>query len=457
MKRKISFAAAYLCLLSLLTLGCWELCFAPREERISQAENRMLRAFPSLTAGSLADGSFMEDFEGFLSDAFPARDGVIGVSKKLLSVFGEETEEEENAARREELGAGGDELPAPEAEPLPAQTGTEAPAAGDVPAPEASAEPAEGALPASRDAALWMVGLDGSIQVQEKYPAANISRLAQVLNLYRDALDEDGQVHFINVPVSYMGKYLFYHRMSGWGCDLDEVLRPLVKEGVYIYDVTDFFGDAVYTEPLYSLAGDHHWYPRGAWRTAEVMTEAQGLPPLDYYEYLYRLESDFRGKPLTRAQLESIPAATAARDIQVMVPVSPVESYIVKRLTELSPSAYMDDNRIEHYGIWLGGRRGPYRLFVTGFHTGRNALVIGDSFYHAFLPYMTPYYDRILAMDPRDEMYNPNTVGPDISTYMRQYDIDDIYFVTCTYTSVNGNVFQDRLERHLYEDSAAAG
>lgn len=458
MKRKISFAAAYLCLLSLLTLGCWELCFAPREERISQTENRMLRAFPSLTAAALADGSYMEDFEGFLSDAFPVRDGVIGLSKRMLSVFGGETEEEENAARREALGAGGEELPVPAEEPAPARPAAQVPAADPAPAPAApvSDAPADPALPAPRDAALWMVGLDGSIQVQEEYPYANIAHLARVLNMYRDALAEDGQVHFINVPVSYMGKYLFYHRMSGWGCDLDEVLRPLVKEGVYIYDVTDFFGDAVFTEPLYSLAGDHHWYPRGGWRTAAVMTENQGLVPLDYYEYLYRLESDFRGKPLTRSQLESIPVAVAARDIQVMVPISPVESYIVKHLTELSPSAYMDDNRIEHYGIWLGGRRGPYRLFVTGFHTGRNALVIGDSFYHAFLPYMTPYYDRILAVDPRDEMYNPNTVGPDISTYMRQYDIDDIYFVTCTYTSVNGNVFQDRLERHLYEDSAAA-
>ena len=108
----------------------------------------------------------------------------------------------------------------------------------------------------------------------------------------------------------------------------------------------------------------------------------------------------------------------------------------------------------------LRRRSQPLDILAAGCSAGhlrRTALVIGDSFYHAFLPYMTPYYDRILAMDPRDEMYNPNTVGPDISTYMRQYDIDDIYFVTCTYTSVNGNVFQDRLERHLYEDSAAAG
>ena len=56
-----------------------------------------------------------------------------------------------------------------------------------------------------------------------------------------------------------------------------------------------------------------------------------------------------------------MPANKRMGDIEVMLPLTPVESYIVYDRTELEPSAYLDDWKIEHYGIYLGGRRGPLR------------------------------------------------------------------------------------------------
>lgn len=449
---------AYLCLLSLFTLGIWELGFAEKESRMSQSENRMLQGFPAFSPAAVRSGEFMTEFDAFLSDAFPRRDGIVGLSESILGFFGGETEEDKDAARQAAMEAEGAVMEEPsDSGPGPA---TPAPTAAPVdrePVPEEVPEAEPITEVRAEDAAIWMIDFDGGIDVQEAYPIENLRALAQTLELYRDALPGDGQVHFINAPTSYMVRYLFYQRKAGWDSDLDEVLQSLVGERIYIYDETEILGDAVYDRPVYSFYGDHHWFPTGAWMTAQAMLERQGLVSTDYYEYLYRLASDFRGDPYTREQLEVIPVEAAARNIQVMVPLSPVESYIVTHLTEREPSAYMEDNRIEQYGIYLGGRRGPYRLFVTGYHTGRNALVIGDSFYHAFVPYLTPYYDNILAVDPRDDTYNHITIGPDISTYIEEYGIDDIYFVTCNYTSVNGYVFQDRLARYLYEDSAANG
>ncbi|MBR6115336.1 MAG: hypothetical protein IKQ10_09200 [Oscillospiraceae bacterium] len=478
MKRPFSFAVAYLCLLSLLTLGVYELAFTDRGERLSQSENRILQPFPALSVSSVLSGRFMEEFDGFLSDAFPRRDDMVRFSKSALALFGGESEEDENAAAKAALEAEeiAVEEPAPTAE-VPAETAAEpaetaAPAEAAVPAAAPSAAPGteSGAEPEALagdgegpdteiiteagegGASLWLIGLDGAVEVQEAYPAANLRTVADMLELYRDALPADGEIHFINAPVSYMWKSLHYGRKLGWGCDLDEVLQDMVGERIYIYDVTEILDESTYNKPVYSMVGDHHWFPMGACMTVAAMARTQGLVPTDYYEYLYHTHYDFKGKPYTKEQLEAIDVEAAARNCQTVIPVTPVDSYIVKRLTELSPSVYMEDNRFVQYGIYLGGRRGPYRLFVTGYHTGRNALVIGDSFYHAFVPYLTPFYDNILCTDPRDEMYNYNTVGPNISTYIREYGIDDIYFVTCTYTSVNGYVFQDRLARHLYED-----
>lgn len=451
MKHRLSFALTYACLLCLLTIGIWELGFAPREERLSVTENRMLQGMPVFSPSAALSGSYMEEFEAFLSDAFPGRDAAIAASMRVMDVFGEVSEEERSRTEQAELEAEGGEqvILLPVQEPVGAEESEAAAPAG----PEQTAQPREESRGAgeARDASLWIVDNSGAVKVQEAYPRQNILRLAEVLNDYAQVLGPDGSVQFLNVPISYMGNMQVSHRASGWGCDLDEVLRGLVAGNVYVYDVTDIYGDAIYNEPLFSQAGDHHWYPRGAWRAVCAELETQGLVPTDYYEYLYRLESDFRGKPRTQAQLENIPLDTAARDIQVIEPLTPVESYMVQNVTELTPSVYMEEARFPHYGIYLGGRRGPYRLFVTGYHTGRNALIIGDSFYHAFLPYLTPYYDRILALDPRDEVIRRAPVGASIEGYIRAYDVKDVYFVTCTYTSVNGYVFQDRLAKLLRE------
>ena len=52
-------------------------------------------------------------------------------------------------------------------------------------------------------------------------------------------------------------------------------------------------------------------------------------------------------------------------------------------------------------------------------------------------------------------MYRGDIRGS-IRDYMEEYDISDVYFVTCSYTSLDGYVFQDRLERLFDNDFAAA-
>ena len=97
----------------------------------------------------------------------------------------------------------------------------------------------------------------------------------------------------------------------------------------------------------------------------------------------------------------------------------------------------------------LGGAKGPYRLFETGFHTGRRALIISDSYAFAMAYYLFPFYDDILQTDLRHANYDVPGVGASIRQYMRQYEIDDIYLVTCHWTSLNGPVFSWRLEEYL--------
>ena len=175
-----------------------------------------------------------------------------------------------------------------------------------------------------------------------------------------------------------------------------------------------------------------------------------GYPAQGYFDYKYRLASAFRAEPLTPEQL--MMTNVNQGNWQVPVPVTPVESYILRYMTQRTPSNYLESDLLKGYGLYLGGKQRPWRLFETGFHTGRTALVIGDCFYHAFVPYLTPYYDRVLATDLRYDMYIPKVAGGSIRQYMEMYGVNDVYLIMCSYTSLNDYVYQDRLELYLNTD-----
>ena len=88
MKNYLRLAENYALLLASLTLGLFLLLFAPKDGGVSETENRRLQAFPEPNASALASGEFMEEFEGYLSDAFPAREKLIALSDALTGLFG---------------------------------------------------------------------------------------------------------------------------------------------------------------------------------------------------------------------------------------------------------------------------------------------------------------------------------------------------------------------------------
>ncbi len=444
MKHRASFIAAYICLLSLLTLGAGLLITAPREERLSQRENRMLQGFPVPGVENVLSGAFMEEFESWLSDGFPGRDAAVDFSEAVMGLFGDR-ETDVRQALAEQVSN-----PPEDANDLPASAVT---AAADGESAEAAPVTEEADAPAAdtaRDAAIWMVAADGSVHVEESYPAENLLHIAEVLEEYRECLPEDGRILFVNAPVSMQGNAITdTGEYADWGCSVDEAMQPMVDQRIRIFDPMDILRPYLGKENLFS-SYDFHWHIEGAYRVAEAMVAETGYSPIDFWEFMYKLQYEFYEDPYTPEQLQSMTPARENRLIPQKT--SPLESYIVKNMDQLYTSVYMEDDKFGGYGIYLGGRRPPMRLFVTGYHTGRNALVIGDSFFHAFLPYLTPYYDQILALDPRDDMYKRQQVGGSIRQYMEKYDIGDIYFVFCNYDSLNSDIYQDRLELHLNTD-----
>ena len=439
MKKYLRFAENYILLLASLTLGLFLLFFAPKDGGVSDAEMRMLQAFPELSAASLASGSFMDEFEGFLSDAFPAREEMIAISDAMMALFGRtDADEEAKKLFDEEEGLAGDEAP----ETLSAADEPQSQAAEELPADR----PESGTAAKARAAALWQERADGRRVKVESYSAERVAYVAEVLDKYRAALPEDGNIFFINVPASDMMNPVYdEHRFTSWGDSLADALQPLVAPGVRVYSPAAVLRPFENEGPMFSN-GDYHWYVKTAWRTSNAFLTDLGYAPSGFYDYKYYLRYSLKNGPYTPEQIRSM---TLERE-NLMVPLilSPVKTSLVRNLTERTPSDVYDF-RHTGYTMYLGGAKGPYRLFETGFHTGRRALMISDSYGFSMMYYLFPYYDSVLQTDLRSANYGKGGVGASIRRYLQEYEVDDIYLVTCHWTSINGSVFSWRLESFL--------
>ena len=431
----------HLCLLSLLCLGVYELFFVDKGERMSESENRMLSAFPSLSVAALADGSFMSGFETFLSDAFPFRDdaaafhdGVMGLV--AVSDDGPETgvvEDERLWEQSEEQEAAFQQLIESE---QPAGT------ADDADAAKPAGETAE-----ARDVHVWLERQDGTQEILFTYPAESMRSFAEILDRYRAKLPEDGHLYFFSPQVAEIANNIIGKtKYTDWGTDLVDALQPLVGEGITIVDDMAILSPYLNNSktPLYPTK-DYHWHAIAASLTADRLMELQGIAPADYDQYCYYLSYRHDGIAYPTDKLAQM--SYGAETIEIMSAISPAESYFLNYITGRQRTTFtMSEGG---YVGFLGGHKGPWRLVEGGFHTGRNALIVGDCFTIPLIPYLAPYYDQIISTDVRDNFYSVPLSGGNIGDYIAAYDVDDIYVVWSTNARFYSDNIQSRMSAYL--------
>ena len=444
MKKRFSFVCIYLCLLTLLVCGAAELLSPDKGERLSESENRMLAAFPALSVSSVADGSFMSGFESYLSDAFPFRDGAASFHDGVMGLVsipddGPATgvvEDDRLWDQSEEQEAAFQQL----LEEERAEFGGESPAAVETAQPAAVSEDVH-------DVTLWLERADGTRETLFRYPADAMVSFAGILNRYRAKLPEDGRLYFFSPQVSDVANNIIGRdKYVGWGTDLVEVLQPLVDDGVVIVDdlaiLQPYLNDA--PSPLYPTE-DYHWHAIAASLTADALMTAQGLAPVDYDQYRYWLSFRHDNRAYTTEELAGM--NYNRETIEIMSAISPAGSYFLNDLTERQRTTFtMSEGG---YVGFLGGHKGPWRLVEGGFHTGRNALVVGDCFTIPLIPYLAPYYDQIISTDVRDNFYSVYLAGANIGDYIAAYDVDDIYVVWSTNARFYSDNIRSRMSAYL--------
>jgi len=489
-KNRGSFLIALWWLTACLCLGVLLGLLAPRQSRPSEDENRMLAGFPELTQETLLSGDFFAGIEDFLSDGFFARAEVIDFTDSVLEIFNRQTEEQrqmqeeaetnlqlqadagdwEGESWEEEAEEAVEEpVATPEPTPSPSPTPTAAPTATPTfeptPTPEPTEEPVaavtQTALPTATPAPTAeptatpspvpsptpaptasprvIVPLDPKAEYtlelivdEEKtsqvysYSAENVSVFAQNLNDLRAMLPEDGEVHYLHVPVAAVGRRLTIRKSEfiGWESTMEEALATQVVEGVNVHDVPAILNDAlVRKEDLYYYT-DHHWTPLGAWYAVNHIMQQRGYPGIPYEEYQYTSRILDRDK-------------VGREDwLHLLHPLSPTHSYVLTHLTEETELAFMHYKSTSYTG-YINNTRTPWRRFDTGFGSERKALLISDSFGNVFLPYLLPYYGTVHMTDLRGSYFDEKEAGGTFRELVAYHGIDDIYVVLSTSNGIN--------------------
>lgn len=446
MKHRISFIAAIWWIIICLIAGIFLMGVSDKESRISETENRMLQGFPRLSLRTIFNDEFTAGFESFLSDAFFGRDEVVTFTNGLLNTLSVASVDENMAMEAIEMEAElqtgnlriegakeeiAEEIPAEaEAADIPgvvemsADSGDLTVEEEDAPEEEVKIVLEEGRVPITdKNSFLYYKLTDGSLMRNYTYEKSKISTYADTLRIMQTYLPADGSICFAQVPMASMANRWVYQQdeFAGWGSTVELMLENCLEgtERIHVFNTYAILEPYVAGKTPMFYHTDHHWTAEGAYKVFEKMMETLGMPVIPYDEYDYKA-------------IRSQKSKNGYHDtFNALYPLLPSQSLVMTSKNKFKQIDLMN-YKTTTYRCFMNNTQLPWRKVITGANTGRNALVLCDSFGNVFTPYLLPYYNEVHMADFRYGSYSEREVGGSIGEMIRKYGIDDVYIITST-------------------------
>lgn len=322
--------------------------------KISQTENRVLTQRPRLSVASLQTGTFMEQYETYLSDQFVGRDFWENLSISLKRIGG----------CRENNGV---------------YLGSKNQLMEDVVVPD------KDNLNANLDAVNAFARNYPDIPVS----MAIVPTAASVWSNKLPALAE----------VANQQSYI-------------RSVQRAVEENVGWIDATASLQEHVEEEIFYKT--DHHWTSLGAYYVFKGCGTAMGIQSDTASNFTpYAVSTTFNGM----LSSESGFARGEKEEIDIYVPVGENISVIVNYVEEqVKRTSLYDSSKLEtknQYEVFLGGNS-PLIDIRTTANSSRKLLLFKDSYANSFIQFLTPYFREIVVVDPR---YYGGTAEDLVTTY----------------------------------------
>ena len=318
---------------------------APKKE-FSESENRALAQFPELSLETVFSGEFESDYETYLSDQFPGRDGWIGLK----------TDAERAMLRQDSK----DIYFAEDGYLIEKHTGS----------------------------------------FETDLAEENIRSLAAFFETYKEAYE--GHLTAMVVPNAVD---ILRDKLPPYAAPYDQELylnqiREALPDGVW-FDTSSILREHKDEELYYRT--DHHWQTKAAFYIWQAWAQEQGFSRPEEEDYTVETVTEaFEGTIQSKLGIDVQPDS-----IQIYEQKDD-PFYTVDRGTgEESYSVYEREalNTKSKYDLYFGGNYALVKI-ATKADTGRRILLIKDSYAHCFAPFLISEFDQIDLVDIR--YYNQN-------------------------------------------------
>ncbi|MCF0132650.1 MAG: hypothetical protein HUJ72_02165 [Blautia sp.] len=349
-----------------------------KDKDFSEEENRVLAQKPAFSIEGLRSKDYMEDLEAYTTDQFVLRDFWVNLKMNCDRLLGKRVFNNVFLGKDDYLIQN---LSEPNAEQV--------------------------------DANLSMINA-----FAKSYPDIRVSMMLvpNAAYIMKDYLPYKG-----TPPVRDQGK------------DLDNVKEKL-DDAVRFIDTENILRE--HREEGIYYKTDHHWTTLGAKYGFDAACDTLGIAePVKDYKMLM-VTRDFSGT------LSSSSGYQKSKDsIDIYAPEQEV-NYLVSDSDNAEKRATVYDQRAldqkDKYQVFFGGNHAMVDI-STDLESDRNLLIFKDSYANCFVPFLLPYYHKIVMVDPR---YYYDSVKSIITTNA----ISDILFLYNTDTFLTDNSIADVLE-----------
>ena len=325
----------------LLTAGAGIFTLAVTDRSFSESENRVLSQKPAFTLSGLLDGSFMSDFESWLSDQFPLRDEAISLK----------TDFERLGGKREENGV--------------------------------------------------YIGENNRLfERPADYSADNIKTKAEAINGFISAYPEVNALVTIvpNSSFIYSEELPDFLTLSNQEKQIKEFYSALNSKNLKTVDTLPvlYAMKAKGTDLYYRT--DHHWTTRGAFGVYSQIADIWKLSADTEYTF-HTVTDSFEGTLFSKSGVHD-----TTDTIEICVPEGSVESYTVNyESLQLKSTTLFDESKLStknKYEVFLGGNYDKVSIETTA-PNQNTLLIVKDSYVNCMIPMLTPHFSRIVVVDPR--------------------------------------------------------
>ncbi len=440
---------AIICIIIMFAIGFGTLIADNKEPELSSDENRMLQGMPSLSYETVVDGIFAEEFENYMIDRIPFRKLIIGLQSSIaqslsvvtlddtLNVIDTKiTQQMENMDIEEletEIPVIIETTPAPQITPTVDETTAEI-TLNATPTPEPTATPDPDYFSGSKYKSIGFIENEtGTKRILFSFETADVVAFTDNLINLNNLIPEDGNLTFVFALESSKARPAVSSISQGNEITMfDEAMDVLdyyVPDNVSLISAPVLFETPLNNGEQMYFFTDHHWTVEGIhYAYTEAMNKI-GVEPVKWEDYNVTYEYPFRGAYYRKKQATYYIENPDTLAIIDFPQADTFTHYLGGDNNEELPILQWDAPANDRYRVYYDGPEylGPLSVIETTSNTGKNGLVIIDSYGIPFSCMLIPHYDTLCIVDLR-YMYK-STEKYYIDDIMEKYDVDDVFVV----------------------------